>query len=201
MTDPRAVLFDLGGVLIDWDPRHLYRKVFSPEETERFLAQVCTAQWNLELDAGRPWPEAIAEKQAAWPRYAQAIGWWHTRWAEMLNGPIQGTVDILKELRDRGVPLYALTNWSAETFPFARERFDFLGWFRDIVVSGEVGLVKPDPAIFRLAMDRCGLEPGSTVFIDDAPGNVAAAAASGLDAIHFLRPEALRESLRERGLI
>ena len=201
MTDPRAVLFDLGGVLIDWDPRHLYGKVFGPEETERFLAEVCTGEWNLELDAGRPWAEAIAEKQAAWPRYAQAIGWWHTRWVEMLNGPIPGTVAILDELRGRGVPLYALTNWSAETFPYARQRFAFLDWFQDIVVSGEVGLVKPDPAIYRLVLHRCGLEPGNTVFIDDSPRNVAGAAALGLDAILFEAPDRLRESLKSRRLI
>lgn len=197
----RPILFDLGGVLIDWNPRYLYRKVYGEAETEFFLANVCTSEWNLALDAGRPFSEAIAEKQASWPEYHDAIAWWLTRWDEMLNGPIQGTVDILQELKAQGRPLYALTNWSAETFPGARARYDFLSWFREIVVSGEVGLVKPDPAIFRLAAEHCGFEPRDTVFIDDVKTNVDAAKALGFDTVRFTGPGPLRKSLKDRGLL
>ena len=194
-----AILFDLGGVLVDWDPRYLYRQAFPEAEMEFFLANVCTGSWNLTMDAGRPFAETIPERQAAWPAYREAIGWWQTRWDEMLKGPIPGTVALLAELKAKGHPLFALTNWSAETFPAARRRFEFLAWFQDIVVSGEVGLVKPDPAIFRLAAKRCGLRPEATLFIDDVKANVDAARALGFDAIQFMGAEPLRQDLEERG--
>ena len=195
------IIFDLGGVLIDWNPRYLYRKVFGEAEMERFLAEVCNPDWNLRLDAGRPFHEAIREKQAAWPHYFEAIEWWQTRWVEMLHGPVAGTVELLRELLDRGHPVYALTNWSAETYPLACERFEFLGWFRELVVSGRVGLAKPDPAIYRLAAARFGVEPAGTIFIDDAPRNVETALGLGFDGILFTGAEALRRSLQERGLL
>ncbi len=195
------ILFDLGGVLIDWNPRYLYRKVYGEAEVEFLLANVCTPEWNLAMDGGRPFAEAIRERQEAWPQYREAIAWWHSRWEEMLAGPIQGTVDILEELDGRGHPLFALTNWSSETFPLARARFAFLKRFRHIVVSGEVGLVKPDPAIYRLTAERCGFVPGEAVFVDDSPGNVAGALAFGFDAIRFTDPAGLRRSLQERGIL
>jgi 2-haloacid dehalogenase len=195
----RTILFDLGGVLVDWNPRYLYRKVFPEPEMEFFLREVCTDDWNRSLDAGRPFQEAAGELQAAWPAYAQAIAWWDSRWEEMLKGPISGSVELLQALRDAGHPLYALTNWSARTFPIARNRFPFFGWFRDIVVSGEVGLVKPDPAIFRLAARRCGLEPARTVFVDDSRANVEAAKVLGFAGLHFTGAEDLRKGLEELG--
>jgi 2-haloacid dehalogenase len=194
-----AFLFDLGGVLIDWNPRYLYRKAYGEAETEFFLANVCTGAWNLALDGGRSFDEAILEKQASWPEYRDAIGWWKSRWEEMLAGPIQETVDILEEIKDGGFEIHALTNWSAETFPMARERFGFLSWFRTIVVSGEVRLVKPDPEIYRVTALRCGFEPENTVFIDDSAVNVAAAKAFGFQAIRFTGAEDLRRTLQERG--
>ena len=197
----QAIMFDLGGVLIDWDPRYLYRKVYDEAETEFLLANVCTSRWNLAMDAGRPFDEAIAERQREWPAYSEAIAWWKTRWVEMLRGPVPGTVELLKALVDRGHPVFALTNWSAETFPLARERFAFLGWFRDIVVSGEVGLAKPDPDIYHLAERRCGFRRKGTVFIDDSAANIETARALGYDAIRFKGAEALRLSLNERGLL
>jgi 2-haloacid dehalogenase len=196
-----VILFDLGGVLIDWNPRRLYRKTMGEAETEHFLANVCTSEWNLALDGGRPFSEGIREKQEAWPAYREAIAWWGSRWEEMLGGPIQGTVDILAELRDQGRRIYALTNWSAETFPRARARFEFLAWFGDTVVSGEEGMVKPDPAFYRLAARRCGAKPGDIVFIDDSRVNVEAAAGLGFQAIHFTGPEALRADLVQRNLL
>ena len=197
----RAILFDLGGVLIDWNPRHLYRKELGEAECEFLLAQVCTSAWNLTMDGGKPFAEGIKEKQAEWPAYAEPIGWWHTRWAEMLQGPIQGTVALLEELKAQGQPLFALTNWSAETFPIARQRYAFLGLFEHIVVSGEVGLVKPDPAIYRLAADRCGFAMTGTVFIDDSQVNVETARTLGFDAIRFTGPDQLRQELAARGLL
>ncbi|BDU72601.1 HAD family hydrolase [Mesoterricola silvestris] len=196
-----AILFDLGGVLIDWDPRHLYRQVYGVEETEFFLANVCTPAWNLALDGGRPFAEAIREKQASWPDYREAIDWWWSRWEDMLNGPIPGTVEILEELKDLGLPLFALTNWSAETFPLARKHYPFLDWFQEIVVSGREGVVKPDPAIFRLAALRCGIPMEGSVFIDDSRANVDAAAALGFDAIRFTGAGALRRELEARGCL
>jgi 2-haloacid dehalogenase len=198
----KTVVFDLGGVLIDWDPRHLYRKLLADEaEVEEFLATVCTPEWNLEQDRGRPFAEAVAELSERHPAHAANIAAFHERWAEMLGGDVPGTVELLAELRATGVPLYALTNWSAETFALARERFEFLDWFDGLLVSGEEGIVKPDPAIFRLLLDRFGLDAGATLFVDDSEANVAAADALGFDAVRFRDPDRLRRDLAERGLL
>lgn len=199
---PTTVVFDLGGVLIDWNPRHLYRKIFPDEaEMERFLSEVCPPQWNALQDAGRPIAEAVAERTALLPDQADAIRAFYGRWEEMLNGAIGGTVDILHALRDRGTPLYALTNWSAETFPRALDIFDFLGVFEDILVSGQEGMAKPDPAIYRRLLERHGMRPGDCLFIDDAPRNVAAARAVGMHAVHFRSAEGLREDLKALDLL
>ena len=197
-----GVVFDLGGVLIDWNPRHLYRKML-PEEAavERFLAEVCSPAWNLEQDRGRSWEEAIARLTREHPDKAELIAAYRGRWLEMLGGPIDGTVEILAELRAQEVPLFALTNWSAETYPLALELYDFLGWFEAVVVSGRERMVKPDPAIFRLLCERHGLSPEALVFIDDNPKNAAAAAALGMEGIHFTSPEALRTDLTRLGLL
>jgi 2-haloacid dehalogenase len=198
----KTVVFDLGGVLIDWDPRHLYRKLLADEaEVEEFLATVCTPEWNLEQDRGRPFAEAVAELSERHPAHAANIAAFHERWAEMLGGDVPGSVELLAELRATGVPLYALTNWSAETFALARERFEFLDWFDGLLVSGEEGIVKPDPAIFRLLLDRFGLDAGATLFVDDSEANVAAADALGFDAVRFRDPDRLRRDLAERGLL
>jgi 2-haloacid dehalogenase len=202
MTERPAILFDLGGVLIDWNPRHFYRTVFEDEAAmEHFLATVCTAEWNHAIDAGRPFEEAVRELQAARPDCAEFIGFWQTRWADMLKGPVAGTVEVLRDLKAQGLTLCALTNWSAETFPLAQERYDFLSWFSRIVVSGAVGLAKPDPAIFRLALKECGLVAARTLFIDDVLVNVETARSLGMEAIHFLDPGQLRGDLVKRGLL
>ncbi|GAB3785678.1 HAD family hydrolase [Dyella agri] len=197
-----AVVFDLGGVLVDWNPRYLYRQLFDDEAAmERFLAEVCTPHWNERQDAGRPWGEAIAELSAAHPRHAALIAAYRERWDDMLRGPIPGSVAILDELRARSVPLYALTNWSQETFPLARRIFRFMDAFRGIVVSGEERLIKPDPAIFQLLMSRHGLDAARTVYIDDVLRNVEAAARQGMHALHFRDPAALRDELCRAGLL
>ena len=202
MTDrPAAVVFDLGGVLIDWDPRHLYRRLIPDEaEMERFLRDVVSAQWNLEHDRGRSFAEGVALLTRKHPEQADLIAAFHERWPEMLGGAIEGTVEILAELRTSGVRLLALTNWSAETWPIGRARFPFLAWFEAVIVSGAEQLVKPDPGIFRILVDRHGLDPATTVFIDDLPRNVEAATALGFQAIRFTTPAALRGDLAAEGL-
>jgi 2-haloacid dehalogenase len=196
-----AVIFDLGGVLIDWNPRHLYRKLFDDEAAmETFLGEVCAPAWNLEQDRGRPWAAAIAELSAQHPDQAELIAAYRARWPEMLNGPIAGTVAILEELDGAGTALFALTNWSAETYPHAEQIYGFLGRFRAVVVSGRIGLIKPDAAIYRHAIARFGVAPERTLFVDDSAKNVAGAAAVGLRAIRFTTPDALRRDLAALGL-
>jgi 2-haloacid dehalogenase len=197
------VMFDLGGVLIDWDPRHLYRKLFAGDEAamEHFLATVCTHEWHRHHDSGRSFAEGARLLKAEHPDKAELIDAFGNREGEMMAGPIAGTVEILQELRDREVPLYALSNWPAESFPHARERFDFLGWFRGILVSGDVKVIKPDPHIFELLLERFAIDPLSAIFIDDVEVNAAAARRFGIHAIHFTNPAALRAELAGFGLL
>ena len=198
-----AVVFDLGGVLIDWDPRYLYRSLFPDDEAgmERFLSEVVTPEWNLRQDAGRPWSEAVEALSTEFPDQHELIAAYRDRWSETLGGAIEGTVEVLDELRGQGVRLFALTNWSAETFPVALERFEFLGWFEAVVVSGEIGLVKPDPRIFRHLADLHRLEPASTVFIDDSPTNVESARSLGFAGLEFHDPPRLRQDLEALGVL
>jgi len=198
----RVVVFDLGGVLLDWDPRHLYRKLFADEASmEAFLANVCTVEWNERQDAGRPFAEAVAELAPAHPDKLHLINAWHERFGEMIPGAIEGTVDILRELKSRDVPVYALSNWSAETLPPCRPRFPFLDLFDGIVVSGEEGCMKPDERIFRILLDRYRLAAEETVFIDDNPNNARAASALGIHGIHFRSPSMLRGELAALGFM
>lgn len=203
-ADPaiEAVVFDLGGVLIDWDPRYLYRGLFDGDDAamERFLAEICTAEWNAELDAGRPWDEAIEALSREHPDQRDLIVAFRERWTEMLGGAFEGTVGVLQDLRAAGIPTYGLTNWSAETFRLARPKFPFLTWFEGIVVSGEEGMRKPDPRIFDLLLRRYGLRAGSTVFVDDVEDNAKAAMALGLAAVHFRDAPGLRRELVRLGL-
>jgi 2-haloacid dehalogenase len=198
----RNVVFDLGGVLIDWDPRHLYRQLFDDEEAmERFLAEVTTPEWNAEQDSGRTWSEAVEVLIRSHPEHRDLITAYHDRWPEMLGGAIQGTVDVLDALRVAGIRVFALSNWSAETFPVAMERFEFLRRFDGIVISGEVRVRKPEAAIFRHLLERYELNPASTLFVDDTPDNVVAAQRLGLRAITFQDPAQLRRELRDLGLL
>jgi len=197
-----TVLFDLGRVLLDWDPRYYYRPFFANEETlEDFVQRVIAHEWYLEMDAGKPSGQAIAERSRAHPEYAELISRWKEGWPLMMRGAISGSVDILDELRQRGVRLYALTNFSRETWPLAKARFEFLSWFEDAIISGEHGIVKPDPRIFELAISRWRLDPAKTAFIDDVPANVEAARACGLRAIQFTSPGKLRADLAALGLL
>ena len=197
-----SVVFDLGGVLIDWNPRHLYRKLFGADEAamERFLAEVCTPDWNSRFDAGRPLAEGVAELVAVHPDQADLISAYQRRWPEMLGGAFEGTVAILGELRRAGLRTYALSNWSAETFQVTRPLYPFLEEMDGILVSGEVKLGKPDPAIFREFLRRFDLAPENTVYIDDWDRNVAAATSLGMIAVRFVDAVLLRSELRLLGL-
>ena len=197
------VVFDLGGVLIDWDPRHLYRKLFPGDEAamEHFLATVCTREWHRHHDAGRSFAEGARLLRAEHPDKAELIDAFGARQDEMIAGPIDGAVAVLRDLHQRGVPLYALSNWPTEGFSFALKRFDFLGWFRGILISGEVGVIKPDPRIYELLFERFGVDPQRAVYIDDVDANVDAARPFGVHGIHFTGAAALREDLAALGLL
>ena len=192
----KTIIFDLGGVLIDWNPRYLYRKLLdSEEQVEDFLSRICTHEWNEQQDAGRSFAEAVALLSAQHPAQRDLIAAYFERWTEMLGGALEETVEVLADLKQRKIPLFALTNFSAETFPYARERFEFLSWFQGILVSGEEGLKKPDHKIFRLLAERYDLDLGNAAFIDDMPKNVQAAEELGLHAIHFTSAPNLKRDL------
>lgn len=197
VSKPTVVVFDLGGVLVDWDPRYLYRRLFDGDEAamEHFLTEVCPPAWNHEQDRGRPFAEGCAIAAGAYPAERDRISAWFDRFDETMAGEIPGTVAVLAALRERGVPLYALSNWSAETFPRAQARFPFLDWFDGTVISGALRITKPDPRIYRHLLERFALRAEDTVFIDDSPRNVEAAAALGLRAIRFTDADALRAEL------
>lgn len=198
-----TVVFDLGKVLLDWDPRYFYARHFHGDTAalEHFVTHIIPSAWIVEMDAGKPAAQAIAERQRAHPQHADLIGRWTEGWPLMLRGEIPGTATLLRELKARGLHLYALTNFSTETFPIARERCPSLALFEDIVVSGEIGLIKPDPRIYAHTNTHCRLNPPATAFIDDMPANVAAGRAAGWHALHFTSPEQLRADLATLGLL
>ncbi len=193
-----TIIFDLGGVLIDWNPRYLYRKIFKTEdEVAWFLENICTAEWNDQQDAGRSFEEATNELIAKHPEYREPIAAWYARWQETISGPIAGTVDILKAIKEsEKFRLYALTNWSAETFPWALENFPFLHWFEGIVVSGVEKTRKPLPEFFHILFNRYKVEPSKALFIDDNLANIDGAKALGLNTIAFKDSGQLTSELR-----
>jgi 2-haloacid dehalogenase len=197
-----TVIFDLGNVLIGWDPRRLYRQLIDDEaQMEWFLREVCNSEWNEQQDAGRSWAEGTALLRARFPEHAKLIDAYHMRWKETLVGPIEGSVAILAELKARGVRLLALTNWSQETFPIARQFYPFLQWFEGIVVSGEERLVKPDPRIYQRLLERYAVDPATALYIDDSARNVAVAEALGMHGWWFRDSTGLRERLEDLGLL
>ena len=192
-----TVVFDLGGVLIDWNPDYVYRHIYpDPVRRQWFFENICTHEWNLEQDAGRPLAEATAEKVAEFPEYAEQIQAFYGRWEEMLGEAIAPNVALLKQLRAQGnVRLYALTNWSQETFPIALDRFDFLQWFEGIVVSGLEGVIKPYREIYEILLSRYSIPAATSVFIDDNYLNVEGARAAGMQALHYTEADQLRKDL------
>jgi 2-haloacid dehalogenase len=198
------IIFDLGGVLIDWNPNYVFDKVFEGREEEKkfFFDNICTPDWNEEQDAGRSLEEATQLLVNRHPEWKEQIEAYYGRWEEMLGGPIPGTVEIFRQLKDSGrYKLYALTNWSAELFPIALERYEFLHWFDGRVVSGEEKMRKPFPEFYQLTLDRFGLRAEQTLFIDDNKRNIEGAAEVGLQCIHFIAPEQLEQELKEKNVL
>ncbi len=203
-SHPSIVVFDLGGVLIDWNPRHLYRSLIADEaERERFLAEVCSPAWNLSADAGVPLAEATAKLVAQHPGKEALIRAYFDRWIEMIGGPMPETVAILETLHARGTPLWAITNWSAETFALVRHEpaYAFLNLFREIFVSGDLKMIKPEEPIFRHALAAIGADASECLFIDDALHNVATARRIGMHAHQFRAAAGLKAELRALGLL
>lgn len=196
-----TIVFDLGAVLIDWNPHYLYGEIFKEDEMHHFLATVCTPAWNEEQDGGRSLEEATRVLIDRFPEHEENIRFFYDRWPEMLRGEIPGTVELLKTIRGSGnYKLYALTNWSSETFPIALERFEFLSWFDGIVVSGDEKDRKPFPSFYRTLLNRYSIEPKEALFIDDNLRNVKAAEDLGIHAIHFVNPERLKEQFIAYGV-
>jgi 2-haloacid dehalogenase len=201
-TEITAVVFDIGGVLLEWDPRHLYRKLFDDQaEMETFLREVCTLRWHAAHDRGVPAEESCAKLAAAHPDQAEAIFAWTRRSEEMISGPIHGTVEILRQLKDSGTPCYALTNMEAETYPKRLSRYPFMSWFDGTVVSSHEGVIKPEAEIFHRLLSRFGLEARATAMIDDSAKNLETAARVGMTPIQFRGSDQLRACLEELGLL
>ena len=199
---PRAVLWDFGNVIVRWDPRTLYSKIFpDPAERDRFLGHVCTMAWHAPTDCGVSFAENCAALAAAHPHHEAAIWAWHRRWDEMFSGPIAETEAAIERLHARGVPQYGLSNISHETLATTLAMSPAFARLTGVVASGLEGVMKPDPAIFRLAAERAGLAPGELLFVDDSARNIEAAAALGFDVHHFTDPAALAPALGARGLL
>ena len=198
-----TVVFDLGGVLVDWNPEYLYREIFPNEEERRwFLSNICTLDWNEEQDAGRSLAEGTEFLVRRFPDHEASIRAYYGRWKEMLGGPIHETVEIFRQLKfGSGVKLYALTNWSAETFPVALELYEFLHWFDGRLVSGEEKIRKPAKGIYELLIERFGIEPSRAVYVDDNIRNVIPAKELGFHGIHFQSPAQFRTALEALGLL
>jgi len=200
----KTIIWDLGGVLIDWQPTYVFDERYfeSPAKRDYFFQQVCTSDWNENQDAGYPIALATAEKIAEHPEWESAIRDFYGRWEEMLGGPISETVELFRELRstDR-YKFYALTNWSAETFPIALDRYDFLHWFDGRVVSGEEKTRKPFADFYQILLDRYQINPANALFIDDNLRNVRAAEAMSIPSVHFQDPQQLRKEFGARGIL
>ena len=193
------LIFDLGGVLIDWNPEYVFRELIPDQERRQyFFEHICTHEWNVEQDAGRSLAEATELLVTQWPDWEPEIRAYYDRWEDMLGGPIPETVELLRQIRDEGrLRLLALTNWSAETFPVALGKYDFLHWFEGIVVSGEEKTRKPFPEIYRILLERYEVAPSRAAFTDDSLANMKGAEALGIRGIHFQDADALRQQLLE----
>lgn len=199
----KAIVFDFGNVLLEWNPRYVYRRYFPGDEEgmENFLKEIRFMEWNALQDRGRPFEEGIALLSDEYPQHAKLIQAYHDHWQESIGEAILGSVDILKRLKHKGWPLYGLSNWSAETFPFALSKYDFFHLFDDMVISGRVGMVKPEPAIYNLLLEKIGKPPGECLFIDDSFPNIQQADRMGFVTIHFKSPSQLEDELTQMGIL
>lgn len=194
----KNIVFDFGGVLVDWNPHHLYDKYFgSREKAEWFLNNICLYSWNLQMDGGKPFAEGVAELQAEHPEWSEAIAIYHTRWIEMMNGEIEGMASVIRRLKMAGYGVYGLTNWSAETFPMVRDTYPVFQELDGIVVSGEEHLLKPDAAIYKCLLERYALQAEESLFVDDNADNVVGARNVGMKAIQFTSAEELERELKD----
>ena len=202
MATIKTIIFDLGGVLIDWNPEYVFKKIIpDPEWRQHFFEHVCPYSWNVEQDAGRTFDDATNERVAEFPEWEPEIRSYYGRWEEMLGGAIHPTVDVLKALKDKGSHnVLALTNWSHESFPIALNRYEFLGWFDGIVVSGDEKTRKPYLPIYQILLERYAVEPTTAVFIDDSFPNIEAARSLGIHGIHFQSAEQLASDLKDLGV-
>ena len=199
----KAIIFDFGNVLLEWNPRYVYQRYFpnDADGMERFLQEVNFMEWNALQDQGRSFKEGVAVLSREFPHYSHLIQAYHDHWVDSLGDSIAGTVEIMKELNQAGYPLYGLSNWSAETFPRAREKHEFFDLLDDFVISGEVGHVKPHPEIFQIMLDRISRPAHECLFIDDALANIQQAQKMGFAIVHFESPEQLRTRLVELKLL
>lgn len=201
MNKIKNIIFDFGGVLIDWNPEYLFRKEFEREsDMNYFLENICTSEWNIQQDAGRPLSEATKTLQKEHPEYKELIGMYYGRWEEMLGGVIEDSVRVLYLLKDK-YPIYGLTNWSAETITIAYRRYDFFNYLEGIVVSGEEELIKPDPKLYQVLLNRYRLKANETLFIDDNIHNIETAQEMGFHTIHFTENMDLEKEVKEMGLL
>jgi len=197
----KNVIFDFGGVLVDWNPRYVYREMTDDEEKiEWFLENICNAEWNILQDAGRSFAEGTAELVAKYPEWEEWIKAYYGCWPKPLRGAIEPCVKILERLKSAGYHVFGLTNWSAESFPYVRKVAPWLPLFEDIVVSGAEKCIKPEPEIYHILLDRNHLDPSECIFIDDNPANVDGGRAVGIDDIHFTTPENLIAELNAFGV-
>ena len=198
-----AILFDFGNVLLEWNPRHVYRHYFPDDEAamEHFLHEVNFMEWNAQQDKGRSFAEGVAELSREFPHYANLIQAYHDNWSVSIGDPVAGTVEIMKRLKEAGYPVYGLSNWSSETFPMVRNKFIFFDLLDDIVISGEVGQIKPEPEIYEIALERIGRPANECLFIDDSLANIEQARKMGFAVVHFQSPEQLETELKNLQLL
>jgi 2-haloacid dehalogenase len=202
-SEIKAVVFDFGGVLIGWDPRNLYSRFFpeQPQAMEDFLAEISFMEWNAQQDKGRPFSEAIESLSQEFPHHAHLISAYYEHFKESITGVIEGTVELLRLLKGKNISLYGLSNWSAETFGIVRHEFEFLNLFDEVIISGDVKLIKPEPAIYELCLQKIGKSANQCLFIDDSEANIIAAKKLGFDTVHFISPEHLENELKIRQLL
>ncbi|MBR5484432.1 MAG: HAD family phosphatase [Alistipes sp.] len=194
----KNIVFDFGGVLVDWNPHHLYDKYFgSVEKAEWFLNNICLYSWNIQMDGGKPFAEGVAELQAEYPEWSEAIAIYYTRWIEMMGGEIAGMADIVKRLKEAGYGVYGLTNWSSETFPLVKDKYAIFKQLDGMVVSGEEHLLKPDAAIYKCLLERYNLQAEESLFVDDNADNVIGARNVGMKAVRFTSVAELERELKD----
>jgi 2-haloacid dehalogenase len=202
-TNIKAIIFDYGNVLLEWNPRYVYHRYFpnDPDGMEEFLLEIDFMGWNAQQDKGRTFAEGVEALSKQFPHHAHLIQAYHDHWVDSIGEAYWETVDLIHQLKEKGYPIYGLSNWSAETFPHAREKYNFFDLFDDMVISGAVGFVKPEPEIFQILLDKIGRPAKECLFIDDSLPNIQQANAMGFKTIHFVSPSQLKDKLVQLGLL